>query len=49
MKITNTFFRKSPNQRWTWQSPNGNTCNEIDYVLSNGMDYIKDVEVVKHL
>jgi hypothetical protein len=49
MKIANTFFRKSPNQRCTWQSPDCNTRNKIDYDLSNGMDYIKNIEVVQNL
>ncbi|XP_026326312.1 craniofacial development protein 2-like [Hyposmocoma kahamanoa] len=27
----NTFFKKKPHRKWTWQSPNGMTKNEIDF------------------
>ncbi|XP_026318756.1 uncharacterized protein LOC113229400 [Hyposmocoma kahamanoa] len=31
----NTFFTKKPHRKWTWQSPNGMTKNEIDFILTD--------------
>ncbi|XP_072376061.1 uncharacterized protein [Diabrotica undecimpunctata] len=31
----NSFFKKTPHGKWTWMSPDGNTKNEIDYILTN--------------
>lgn len=30
----NTFFKKKPQRKWTWLSPDGKTKNEIDYILT---------------
>lgn len=27
----NSFYRKTPQRKWTWASPDGSTKNEIDY------------------
>lgn len=35
LTIINTCFKKNPKRRWTWQSPNGQYKNEIDFILSN--------------
>ena len=35
MKITNTWFKKKHNRRWTWISPNLKTKNQIDYFITN--------------
>ena len=35
LKIINTLYKKQTNRRWTWVSPNDETKNEIDYILSN--------------
>ena len=32
--ITNTHFRQKPAHRSTWQSPDGKTCNLIDYIIT---------------
>ncbi len=37
LKIANTFFRKNIQLKWTWQSPDPNTKNEIDHYLKNDM------------
>ncbi|XP_050315572.1 craniofacial development protein 2-like [Anthonomus grandis grandis] len=42
----NSFFKKSEKRCWTWRSPNLNTKNEIDYVLTNKKLTIKDVSVL---
>ncbi|GBP44640.1 ATP-dependent DNA helicase Q5 [Eumeta japonica] len=35
LSVMNTFFKKKLSRRWTWQSPDQRTRNEIDYVLTN--------------
>ncbi|XP_047115653.1 uncharacterized protein LOC124795626 [Schistocerca piceifrons] len=44
LKITNTVFSKNQNQRWTWRSPGGRTKNEIDYILMEEQNIIKNVQ-----
>uniref|UniRef100_A0A914WUD7 Reverse transcriptase domain-containing protein n=1 Tax=Plectus sambesii TaxID=2011161 RepID=A0A914WUD7_9BILA len=44
--VLNTLFRKSPQRKWTWRSPNGTTKNEIDYIISNDMRNVTDVSVL---
>ena len=45
----NTFFKKCPSSKWTWQSPDGRTRNEIDYILSDRRGNIRDVQVATNL
>ena len=45
----NTFFKKHPSSNWTWQSPVGRTRNEIDYILNDRRDNIRDVQVATNL
>lgn len=33
--ITNTFFKQHPRRLYTWQSPDGNTRNQIDFITIN--------------
>jgi hypothetical protein len=42
----NSFYKKKPQRKWTWISPNGSTKNEIDYILSTERYIIKDVTVL---
>ena len=49
LKIMNTMFKKSPNRRWTWISPNGHTKNEIDFILTNRPHTFTDVSVINSL
>lgn len=46
LSITNTFFKKPKNLRWTWRSPDGNTKNEIDYILTNLDKNVLNVQVL---
>ena len=46
LKITNTFFQKRKGRKWTWKSPNGTAKNEIDYIVTDKIENIKDVTVV---
>ncbi len=42
LKITNTFYKKRKNGKWTWQSPNENTKNKIDCLLVNDTRAVKE-------
>ena len=49
MKVANTFFRKPPQSKWTWRSPNGKTKNEIDFILCERIEDVRDVQVLNGL
>lgn len=42
----NTLFKKLPNIKWIWVSPDDKTKYEIDYILSNNKYIVNDVSVV---
>ena len=44
--IMNTFFKKHPTRKWTWRSPNFEVKNEIDFILTNRPQNVKDVTVL---
>lgn len=46
LSIMNSFFKKKPNKKWTWQSPDGNTKNEVDFILTNKPKLFNDVDVL---
>lgn len=46
-----SLFKKRPNRKWTWMSPNTNLSSrkfEIDYVFCNKPNLVQDVEVVNN-
>ncbi|GBP01096.1 LINE-1 retrotransposable element ORF2 protein [Eumeta japonica] len=43
LAIINTCFKKKPNKKWTWRSPDGKIKNEIDYILSNQPKIFQDI------
>ena len=45
-KIMNTYYKKKKNRRWTWHSPNFETFNEIDYILVDKNNIVKNFEVL---
>ena len=45
-KIMNTQFQKKAWRRWTWRSPDGNTKNEIDYIMTDKPSMVTDVTVI---
>ena len=49
LKIMNTFFKKKPNKRWTWHSPNFENFNEIDYVLTDKSSIVRNIEVLNQV
>jgi hypothetical protein len=42
----NTFFKKRKEKKWTWISPDGNTKNEIDFILSSHRCIIQNVDTL---
>ena len=46
LKIVNTLFKKRPSRRWTWISPNSETKNEIDYILTDKPRIFTDLSIV---
>lgn len=42
----NSFYKKRPNKKWTWISPDGMTKNEIDYLLTTNKSMFEDVTVI---
>ena len=47
--ISNNKFRKKAGRKWTWRSPDGNTKNEIDFILTNRKDALEDVSVINRV
>lgn len=46
LSIINTYFKKKPSRRWTWQSPNGQYKNEIDYITTNQPNIFQNIETL---
>lgn len=44
--IIKTFHENKPSMNWTWVSPNTQTKNEIDYLLTNKKHIFQDVDVL---
>ena len=45
----NIQFRKKSGRRWTWRSPDGNTKNEIDYIMTDKPSMVTDVTVINRV
>ena len=45
----NTQFQKKAGMRWTWRSPDGNTKNEIDYIMTDKPSLVTDVTVINRV
>ena len=45
-KIMDTFSDKKNQRRWTWRSPSYKTFNEIDYIMADKHQIVKNVEVM---
>ena len=48
-KLMNSFFHKKADRKWTWISPDGQTKNEIDFIITNRTDIIQDVTVLNNI
>ena len=49
LKIVNTLFKKHCNRCWTWISPNGETKNEINYILTDKHGIFSDLSVLNSI
>ncbi|XP_063630347.1 uncharacterized protein LOC134801658 [Cydia splendana] len=49
LHIMNSVYKKKPNRKWTWISPNGSIRNEIDFILTNKPKWFLDVSVINQL
>ncbi|CAH2097985.1 unnamed protein product [Euphydryas editha] len=47
--ILNSIFKKKPNNKWTWMSPDGTYKNEIDYIITNHPKVFTDTNVITKL
>ncbi|XP_072943439.1 uncharacterized protein [Epargyreus clarus] len=47
--MMNSFFKKKPQRKWTWMSPDGTTKNEIDFILADKRHIFNDVSVINRL
>jgi endonuclease/exonuclease/phosphatase family metal-dependent hydrolase len=45
--IANTRFKKK--SKWTWKSPDGKTTNEIDFIMTDHINTVKDVTVLNRV
>ncbi|XP_072048312.1 uncharacterized protein [Amphiura filiformis] len=45
----NTFFKKNKNRYWAWESPDGHTRNQIDFILSSQRGIIQDCGVITNV
>ena len=45
----NTPFQKIAGRRWTWRSPDGNTKNEIDYIMTDTPRMVTEVTVISRI
>ena len=48
-KIMNTQFQKKAGRRWAWRSPDGNTENEIDYIITDKPSMVTHVTVLNRV
>ena len=44
----NSFFQKKEHRRWTWIRPDGQTKNEIDFIISNKKEVVIDASVLNN-
>ena len=45
----NTQFQNKAGRRWTWRSPDGNTKNEIDYIMTDKPNMNTDMTVLNRV
>ncbi|XP_022829298.1 craniofacial development protein 2-like [Spodoptera litura] len=44
--LMNSFFKKQPQRKWTWRSPDTMTKNEIDFIMTDKKRIFRDVSVI---
>ena len=45
----NTQFQKKAGRRWTWRIPDGNTKNEVDYIMTDKPSMVTDMTVINRI
>lgn len=48
MKIVNSYYTKSEEEKWTWLSPKNETY-ELDYILTKNIEIVKNFYIVNNL
>ncbi|CAG4989662.1 unnamed protein product [Colias eurytheme] len=48
LHIMNTFYKRKQERKWTWESPNGQIKNEIDFITTNKPKLFLNVEVLNN-
>ena len=43
LKIMDTFFYIKESKKWTWKSSNNETRSEIDFILTNKLNTVKNI------
>ncbi|GFO10588.1 endonuclease-reverse transcriptase [Plakobranchus ocellatus] len=46
LTITNRLFKKQEKRMWTWESPDGTTRNQIDFIVTSEKNISKDCGVI---
>ncbi|XP_050672807.1 craniofacial development protein 2-like [Leptidea sinapis] len=49
LAIINTYLKKRPIRKWTWESPDKTVKNAIDYIMTNDPKIIKNYEVLNNV
>ncbi|XP_041980242.1 craniofacial development protein 2-like [Aricia agestis] len=44
--LMNSFFKKMPQRKWTWRSPDSVVRNEIDFIITDRKYIFRDVSVI---
>lgn len=49
LKIMNSYYKRNPNRKYTWVSPNGKIRNEIDYITTNRPRLFLNINIINQL
>ena len=49
LKIVNALFKKQCNRCWMWISPNSETKNEIEHILTDKHSIVSDLSVLNSI
>ncbi len=44
--VANSYFKKKGDRHWTWESPDGNTKNKIDFILASQRGILQNCGVI---
>lgn len=49
LSIMNTYFKKKPNKKWTWESPDHKHRSEIDFIMTNTPKLVTNFEILNNI